>query len=394
MRERRAVDDARARRGARRSRPRSTARGPSRGARRVAAAPEALEQAVVLGGVGARALVADAEPRRVAAALAAHGDAAAGRAVDEPVLDQVAQRAAQRVVVAVDADRRPGRRGAPGRGSCGRRRARGRARRDAAARARAPPSSTRSSASSSSTSRARRSASWRSSASTSSSAPWRAAYSTLPSSAVTGVRSSCEASARKRRSPARACSSEASIRLSTPVSWPISSAWPALAAAGARDRRCARSPPPPRPAAAAAAGPAASAPPRPARPAARRRRRSARARSRGAWIVCAMSVVSEATSTAPPAAGPPASRDRRRVQPERRPPSSMSSAPVRPCTRAARASAVLGSRRAPRVSERAMIRPRRVDHLDRDLAARTRGSRARPASVSTAGAETASCATS
>ena len=43
----------------------------------------------------------------------------------------------------------------------------------------------------------------RRSASTSSSAPWRAAYSTLPSSVVTGVRSSCEASARNRRSLAR-----------------------------------------------------------------------------------------------------------------------------------------------------------------------------------------------
>ena len=49
-------------------------------------------------------------------------------------------------------------------------------------------------------------------------APWRAAYSTLPSSVVTGVRSLCRASARKRRSFARESSSEASIRFSTPVS--------------------------------------------------------------------------------------------------------------------------------------------------------------------------------
>ncbi len=51
------------------------------------------------------------------------------------------------------------------------------------------------------------------SSSTSGSAPCRAMNSTLPSSVVTGVLSSWEASARNRRSPARAASSEASIRV-------------------------------------------------------------------------------------------------------------------------------------------------------------------------------------
>ena len=61
------------------------------------------------------------------------------------------------------------------------------------------------------------------SASTSASAPCWAMYAALPRSAVSGVRSSCEASATKRRSASRARSSEASIALSVSESAPTSS---------------------------------------------------------------------------------------------------------------------------------------------------------------------------
>ena len=54
-------------------------------------------------------------------------------------------------------------------------------------------------------------------------APCRARYEMLPTSAVSGVRSSCDASARNRRSASRARSSAASISLSVRASRPTSS---------------------------------------------------------------------------------------------------------------------------------------------------------------------------
>ena len=68
-----------------------------------------------------------------------------------------------------------------------------------------------------------RSASSRRSARASVSAPWRARYSAFPRSAASGFRSSCEASAMKRRSPSRARSSAASIRFSVSASRATSS---------------------------------------------------------------------------------------------------------------------------------------------------------------------------
>ena len=55
-------------------------------------------------------------------------------------------------------------------------------------------------------------------------APWRARCATFPRSAVSGVRSSCEASARNRRSASRARSRLSSIALSVVASRPTSSA--------------------------------------------------------------------------------------------------------------------------------------------------------------------------
>ncbi len=105
---------------------------------------------------------------------------------------------------------------------------------------------------------------------------------------------------------ARGASSEASIRFSTPVSCPISSACSPVSGSR-RDGSAVRSiSPPRRPAAAAARARGASA----RRPRSPRQQRHARpdqpedeAEMR---TVFEMSVVSEATSTAPPAAGPPA----------------------------------------------------------------------------------------
>ena len=112
-------------------------------------------------------------------------------------------------------------------------RPRGRGRR--ARRARAAPAAgvlARSSASRSST---RRASALRVGArcrrAVSGSAPWRARWSTLPRSAVSGVRSSCEASARNRRSRVAARSSAASIAFSVWVSSPT------FAAAGRGRRR-------------------------------------------------------------------------------------------------------------------------------------------------------------
>ena len=70
-----------------------------------------------------------------------------------------------------------------------------------------------------------------------------------------------------------------------------------------------------------------------------------------------MSVVSEATSTAPPPAGP-LSGIGAAYSRNGRPSRSMSSNPVAPDTRAARASRSSGSTPAPSVSDRARIRPR------------------------------------
>ncbi len=109
----------------------------------------------------------------------------------------------------------------------------------------------------------------------------------------------------------RACSSEASIRFSTPVSCAdLVGAPPAcLGQAPCRDRAVrsisagARGQPAQRPQPATRSARAA----RERRQQRRRRRRSARGRTPRWPIVSEMSVVSEATSTAPPAAGPPAS---------------------------------------------------------------------------------------
>ncbi len=73
-------------------------------------------------------------------------------------------------------------------------------------------------------SRASRSASASRSATSAGVAPCRARCATLPRSAVSGVRSSCEASARKRRSDSRARSRLSSIALSVVASRPTSSA--------------------------------------------------------------------------------------------------------------------------------------------------------------------------
>ena len=72
-----------------------TLRGP-------VAAPEALKQLIVLGRVRARPGVADGHPRVRAVPTDAHRHHPARRAVDEPVLDQVAHRARQRRAVAGD----------------------------------------------------------------------------------------------------------------------------------------------------------------------------------------------------------------------------------------------------------------------------------------------------
>ena len=149
-----------------------------------------------------------------------------GGPVDEAVLDQVAQRAAQRLRVAATRSPRPGGTAAT-RSDPARRPPRAPARRARRA-CRAPVAAgaleREQGVDQAGQTRRRRAADR---PAPRASAPWRAAYSTLPSSVVTGVRSSCEASARNRRSPARGPPSEASIRLSTPVSWPISSARPA-----------------------------------------------------------------------------------------------------------------------------------------------------------------------
>ena len=146
---------------------------------------------------------------------------AAGRAVAVGVVDEVSKRTLERAPVA--ANERRGRR---------RRRRRRRRRPPPRARARtgrrARPARRRRprgrGARRSSRSRLSRSASAWTSASVSGSAPWASRYAAFPRSAVIGFRSSCDASATKRRSASRACSSAASIRFSVSVRRSTSSA--------------------------------------------------------------------------------------------------------------------------------------------------------------------------
>ena len=119
----------------------------------------------------------------------------------------------------------------------------------------------------------------------------------------------------------------------------------------------------------------------------------ARITSTPRWaVVWEMSDVSEATSTAPPPAGPLSAIGAANSR-NGRPSSSMFSNPVAPETRAARASLSSGSSPAPSVSERARIRPcasitsTAIDRPDTGVSSA-------PGAFSTAGAETASSATS
>ena len=232
---------------------------------------------------------------------------------------------------------------------------------------------TRSSTSRSSTSRASRAASRRRSASTSGSAPWRAAYSTLPSSAVTGVRSSCEASARNRRSLARERSSAAEHPVEH--AGELRRSRRRRRGSGSRRRGSAV-----RSISLGRVGEPAQRP----QPAARQQRRGQRAASSAApsplsastspdgASVSAMSLVSEATSTAPPGGRTAGLGDRRGVEAERAPVEVMSSKPGAAVHPRPRGEPVRGQQPRAERQRAGEDPPARVDHLDRDLAPRDR----------------------
>ena len=143
-------------------------------------------------------------------------DATSLRPVDAGVLDEVRERTLERVGVSLDATcRRPPR----ARPAARRRRRGARSRRARAAwptgLPRRPRARARAGPRSGSRGARRRPPGRRAPRG---SAPWRAMCSAFPRSAVSGVRSSCDASATKRRSRSRACSSAPSIVFSVPAS--------------------------------------------------------------------------------------------------------------------------------------------------------------------------------
>ena len=375
-------------------------RQPEAGARalgRVGAAPEALEQPLIVVRIGPRSLVADGQQRRPIGRPQADDHEPARRAVDEPVLDQVLEQPLQRVAVAGDRGRRrssagrdpatvvfgdhvarPARRARPGRSpAVGRadpleRRAGRRPAAPAARRRGAGPPAPRGSA------------------------PWRASVLDVAeqrrdrrAQLVRGVGEKPPLARacllERRRASGSARRSAARSRRASPVlGQPLRRVGGPLDLARG-DRQPAQRVEHP-------AGQHRRGERRQQRD---RRRRSAR-RTKPRWrSVLEMSLVSEATSTAPPAAGPPRRRrsaprtsgtaGRRRV---------MFSIPVRPCASAEpRARPAGRSSRAER--QRAREDPAaRVDHLDRRARGRRPGSRARRGRAARAGADTASCATS